>query len=136
MSSSTVKKCDVCGKEEKEPKAGGPWAHLSVSAGWYGPHPFLTHPHASHHDSAGRSDDVCSAECALKWLRTRVERIEAHVKEWAEWNAGEPARVEARRRLEEDNARRERERLAEQRRQEEERKRRPEVPDLPDTGRR
>lgn len=136
MSSSTVKKCDVCGKEEKEPKAGSAWAHLSLSTGWYGPHPYFTGPHASQHDSASRSDDVCSAECAIKWLRKRIERIEANLKGWAEWNAKEPEREAARRRLDEENRRREQDRAEDQRRQDEERRRKIEVPELPDLDRR
>lgn len=109
MSSSTTKKCDVCGKEEKEPRAGSPWARLTIGSGWYGPHPYLTGPHASQHDGAGRDDDVCSAECALKWLEKRIERVKANAKDWADWNAGAPAREEALRRSREEEERRRRE---------------------------
>lgn len=93
MSTKTITKCDVCGKETESDRRTE-WAHFSVSSGFYGPHPFLSGPHAHQHDSVSKDADVCSADCALKWLRTRIEKTEANAKEWAEWNAGERKRAE------------------------------------------
>jgi hypothetical protein len=129
MTSRTIKKCDVCGKEEENPQAGSPWATLSLSTGWYGKHPYFTGPYANQNDSPSRSDDICSAECALKWLRTRIERIEQRVKEWAAWNAGAPEREAAQRRLDDSIRKRNEEEDAERRRKALASK--PVVPELP-----
>ena len=98
MSEEKVTVCDVCGKKGT-PTAGSPWAHLSTSTGWYGPHPYLTGPGFPKNDSTGRSDDVCSAECALAWLNKRIERIKENVESYAE-DAARRAKYDADRKLE------------------------------------
>jgi hypothetical protein len=93
MTTETKTICDVC-KAEGKPQAGDGWASLSVSTGWYGPHRWLTRPHHHKNDSASRNVDVCSAVCALAWLRQRIESIEANAKAWTEHEEIETRRKE------------------------------------------
>jgi hypothetical protein len=95
MTQLTTRKCDVCGGEtlEQAVGAGTPWATLSAMAGSLGPHPYLTGPHVHQSNNVG-CVDVCSAECALKWLRERVATIEANVKEWDAHRAQETLKRE------------------------------------------
>ena len=128
MTTKKIKICDVCGKKDEREEPGRGWAQFQIHAGWYGPHPFLTGPRAGLNDSASRDDDVCSAECAIKWLQKRIERIEARAKEWAEWNAGERQRLEEQRKYREKTeadyaARREVERKAKEKEENERRAR-------------
>lgn len=115
MSKDEVTVCDVCDKRGK-PTANGHWSRIDVVAGWYGPHKYLTGPHAHQHTSASTTADVCSAECALKYLRKVCERIEANVKAHAEWDAGEKEREATRVRLEEEQRRKRREQEENERR--------------------
>lgn len=110
MSEERITVCDVC-RTKGHPSPGGPWASMSIRAGWYGPHKYLSGPRSSPNESVSKEVDVCSSKCAVEWLQKQIARIEENVKHHAQWDAEERER-EKRLREEADEAERRRRRPA------------------------
>jgi hypothetical protein len=105
MSEERFSICDVCKKKVQQDERRSPhdpWLHAAIYGYYCGPHSVLGF--ANNYESAGSTVDLCSGECALKWLEAHIEKIKKSMIEHA---ATQQRKAEDdRRRIEEEMSKR------------------------------